>query len=464
MEISFTTGLMAALILLWVKLVLTLGYSGIVNSRKSLLRERVENGQKYVSHALKVGEDATRLMATYQFLSIILDSIIVLLVMVTFADSIEKASQDALSTGLLYGLLICLTSVFLLVLGDRIPTVVGASRPERYAIFAGWVMFNLVRFFAPLILLILRISGQIATLFGGDGSSQLVTEEEIKTLVDAGQEEGVLEDEEKEMIYSIIRFFDDTLAREVMVPRIDIVALDIDSTIEQALDLIITEGHSRIPVYRDTIDNIVGSLYAKDLLKVWRDGQKLESLQSLLREAYFIPESKKASDLLIELQERKTHLVYVVDEFGGTAGILTIEDLVEEIVGEIQDEYDFKEEAPYEEISETEYVFNARIDLDNVNHLLGVSLPTEESDTLGGYIFEKLGRVPVPGDEIAANQVVIRVLSVTGRRIRRVNVQKVLPQQPEESDDHAKESRTTSTNPTVEAVPTTPLAKKTSES
>ncbi len=463
MEISFTTGLIAALVLLVVKLLLTLGYSGIVNSRKSLLRERLESGQKHVSRALKLGEDATRLMATYQFLSIVLDSLIVLLIIATFVDPIEQATKNDVGLSVLYVGLVSLTSVLLLVVGDRIPTVIGASRPERYAIIAGWAMFNLVRFFAPLILLILRVSGHIAALLGGSSSSQLVTEEEIKTLVDAGQEEGVLEDEEKEMIYSIIRFFDDTLAREVMVPRIDIVALDIDSTIEEALDLIITEGHSRIPVYRDTIDNIVGSLYAKDLLKVWRDGQKPESLQSLLREAYFIPESKKASDLLIELQERKTHLVYVVDEFGGTAGILTIEDLVEEIVGEIQDEYDFKEEALYEEVNDTEYIFNARIDLDNVNHLLGVSLPTEESDTLGGYIFEKLGRVPVPGDEITANQVVIRILSVTGRRIRRVNVKKIMPQ-PEDTADHSKDSRTTSTNATVEVLPSPPLTKKPSES
>jgi putative hemolysin len=167
------------------------------------------------------------------------------------------------------------------------------------------------------------------------------------------------------------------------------------------------------------------------------------------------------------LQERKTHLVYVVDEFGGTAGIITIEDLVEEIVGEIQDEYDFKEEALSEEISDTEYIFNARIDLDNVNHLLDVSLPTEESDTLGGYIFEKLGRVPVPGDEISADEVLIRVLSVTGRRIRRVSVAKIVPQ-PEETPENSKESRATSTNPVVEATnsATTPpkLAKNTSES
>jgi putative hemolysin len=286
-EISFTTGLIGAAVLLLPKILLTLGYSGVVNSRKSLLRERLENGQKNVRRALRVGEDATRLIATYQFLSIVLNGLVILLVIATFADPIEDATRNEIGVGVGHIGVVLLTSILLLVIGDRIPSVIAISHPERYAIMLAWPMHVLIRLFSPIILLILRVSGQVGILLGGKGTSHLVTEEEIKTLVDAGQEEGVLEDEEKEMIYSIIRFFDDTLAREVMVPRIDLVALSIDATIEEALDMIIREGHSRIPVYRDTIDNVVGSLYAKDLLKVWRDGDKPESLAPLLREAYF---------------------------------------------------------------------------------------------------------------------------------------------------------------------------------
>jgi CBS domain containing-hemolysin-like protein len=436
-EISIATGLAAAALLLLLKILLTAGYGALVNVRKNLLKERLESGRKGAGRALSVAEDATRLLVTYQFLAIVLNSVIALLFAVTLSPPIKNALEEngvssGLASGLAYGLLLLVVSVLLLVVGERLPTLVAMGRPEPAAIVAAWPMKWIVRLLAPLILLVLRLSGRTVKLLGVTSIDHLVTEEEIKTLVDAGSEEGVLEDEEKEMIYSIIRFFDDTLAREVMVPRIDIVGLDIESSLEEALDIIIKAGHSRIPVYRDTIDNIVGSLYAKDLLKVWREGVKPETLEPLLREPYFVPESKKASDLLVELQERKTHLVYVVDEYGGTAGIVTLEDLVEEIVGEIQDEYDIHEEALYEYVTDNEYIFNARIDIDNVNHLLEVSLPTEESDTLGGYIFAELGRVPSVGDEITKDNLVIRVLSVTGRRIRKVHVKKIVQPPPED--------------------------------
>ncbi len=438
MNSNIATSFGLIILLIAIKMLISAGFSALINSRKGVLKERADGGHRGALRALNLSEDSTHLLATQQFLSVLLNVSIVLVLALRILPDFENMLSDAglsqnTAQGIAYGIVLILFSV-LLVMVDRLATSLVIGRSENAAILAAQVLGWLVKSLSPVVLAIMRVSGRTAVLMGGSENAHLVTEEEIKTLVDAGSEEGVLEDEEKEMIYSIMRF-GDTLAREVMVPRIDIISLNVDATLQEALDTIIQAGHSRIPVYRDTIDNIEGVLYAKDLLKVWRDEGQLESLQPLLREPHFVPETKKASDLLIELQDRKTHLVFVVDEYGGTAGLLTIEDLVEEIVGEIQDEYDFHEEAQFEKISETEYVFNARFDLDDLNHLLDVSIPTDESDTLGGYIFTELGRVPSVSDTFNEHGLEFRVLSVTGRRIRKVQVKKIV--EPTEGQDQS---------------------------
>jgi CBS domain containing-hemolysin-like protein len=224
------------------------------------------------------------------------------------------------------------------------------------------------------------------------------------------------------MIYSIFEL-GDTLAREVMVPRMDVVALDVATPMLEALDTIMTAGHSRIPLYTETIDNVEGLLYAKDLLPYLREGRTDVPLNSIQRAAYFVPETKKASELLPDLQQRRVHMAVVVDEYGGMAGLVTIEDIVEEIVGEIQDEYD-SEEPFVEFVGDTEYVFDARVDLDDLNRLMDVALPTDESDTLGGFIYSVLGKVPVVGDQVAFEDMEFTVQSVAGRRIKKVRVER----------------------------------------
>ncbi|MGD8397581.1 MAG: hemolysin family protein, partial [Anaerolineae bacterium] len=178
---------------------------------------------------------------------------------------------------------------------------------------------------------------------------------------------------------------------------------------------------SRIPVFQDTIDNILGVLYAKDLLPYLREGRSDVPLDKILRAAYFVPETKKASDLLPDLQQRRVHMAIVVDEYGGMAGLVTIEDLLEEIVGEIQDEYD-SEEPFVHFVNDNEYLFDARVDLDDLNRLMNVSLPTEDSDTLGGFIYTALGKVPVVGDQVSYDELDLTVESVAGRRIKKVRV------------------------------------------
>jgi len=252
-----------------------------------------------------------------------------------------------------------------------------------------------------------------------------VTENELISLVEAGQQEGVLEQEEQKMIVSIFRL-GDTLAREIMVPRIDILALDVNTPIDQAIDALLKSGHSRVPVYKDTVDNVLGLLYAKDLLRVWREGNHLESLSTLLRPAYFVPETKKADELLAELQAKRIHMAIVVDEYGGVAGLVTLEDIVEEIVGEIQDEYDQSEEMLFQAVDENEYLFQGRIDLDDFNEIMGTELSNTEADTLSGLIYSRIGRVPTVGDSVEIDDLKLTVEQVSGQRIRKVRAQRLL--------------------------------------
>jgi len=252
-----------------------------------------------------------------------------------------------------------------------------------------------------------------------------VTEEELKSMVDAGHEGGVLEQDERQMIYSIFEM-GDTLVREIMLPRIYITALDVSVPLEQALDVFMQSGHSRVPVYEDSVDNILGLLFAKDLLKVWREGSKIDSLRSLLRPAYFVPEAKVVDELLAEMQTRRVHMAVVVDEYGGVAGLVTLEDIVEEIVGEIRDEYDQGEELPYTQVGDGEYIFLGRIDLGDFNELMGSHLPMEEAETLGGFIYGQMGRVPVTGESVLVDDLELIVEQVSKRRIRKVRARKLL--------------------------------------
>jgi len=265
-----------------------------------------------------------------------------------------------------------------------------------------------------------------------------VTEEELKSMVDAGHEGGVLEQDERQMIYSIFEM-GDTLVREIMLPRIYITALDVNTPLEQAIDAFLQSGHSRLPVYSDSVDQILGLLYAKDLLKVWREGGKIDSLRSLLRPAYFIPEAKVVDELLAEMQSRRVHMAVVVDEYGGVAGLVTMEDIVEEIVGEIRDEYDQSEEQPYTKVGEGDYLFQGRIDLEDFNELMDSHLPTDEAESLGGFIYDFIGRAPASGESVRVNGLELTVEQVSGRRIRKVRARKVDDAQ---ENKHAEEQDT----------------------
>jgi len=228
------------------------------------------------------------------------------------------------------------------------------------------------------------------------------------------------------MIYSIFHF-GETLTKEVMVPRIDVLALDINTTISEARQEFIKAGHSRVPVYEDTIDNVVGLLYAKDLLSVVDGSDTIAQQRRLLRPAYFVPETKKVDELLTEMQSRGVHMAVVVDEYGGVAGVVTLEDIMEEIVGEIRDEYDQAEELTVQKLSEDEYLFLGRATIDEVNDFTGLHLSKEHADTLGGLIYSELGRVPQPGEVVYESGAELTVEEVVARRILKVRVHLLPP-------------------------------------
>ena len=240
-------------------------------------------------------------------------------------------------------------------------------------------------------------------------------------LVKSESESGVIEQEEKEMIQSIFEF-SDTTVKEVMVPRIDVVAAEKDIDVDDLIDLFQKEGHSRIPVYENRIDNILGVIYAKDLLThILKKGKKDFSITGIMRDAYFVPEAKKISELLKELKKTKVHIAIVVDEYGGTAGIVALEDLLEEIVGEIQDEYD-QDERDYVWINKNTLLIDAGLDIDDVNEIIRTEIPNEHFDTLAGFIYHQLGYIPEGGEEIKWENITLKIKEIKGNRISKVIV------------------------------------------
>jgi CBS domain containing-hemolysin-like protein len=295
---------------------------------------------------------------------------------------------------------------------------------ERTALRLSAFMRGTALLSTPVTVPLLALAGVVLGRTEQDASPDnvLLSEEGLRYLINAAEEPGLIEEDEKKMIASIFEL-GEMVAREVMVPRIDVVAVDEGTTLRQALDVIIQAGHSRIPVYKDTVDNVQGVLYAKDLLLPFRDSHDDTPITDLMRPAYFVPESKRVDDLLQELQQRRVHMAIIVDEYGGTAGVVTIEDLLEEIVGDIQDEYD--SETPLaQQLGEREFIFDAQIRLDDVSEILDVALPAEESDTLGGFIYSQLGTMPAVGSRVHYEQLTLEVQSVQGRRILQVRAVK----------------------------------------
>ena len=336
-----------------------------------------------------------------------------------------------------------LTSLVVLIFCEITPKTAAVQNPMRWARMlvdpvrgAAWVL-------RPIVWALSAITNSLVRLLGGQIKHRgpFVTEEELRLLVTVGEEEGVLEEEETDMINSIFEFADTTV-REVMIPRIDMVTLPSTATVDEAVDLALQGGFSRIPVYEESvgIDEIIGILYTKDMLRQLREGHNSLPIRELVRPAYFVPETKKLDDLLHEIRQRRVHMVIVIDEYGSVAGLVTIEDLVEEIVGDIQDEYD-REEVLFERVNENEYIFDAKISIDDFNEVMDTDLENEDYDTLGGFLYDKLDKIPVAGDTITHENITYTVLATRGRRITKVRVVRNQPQESNPANRQNEDSK-----------------------
>ncbi len=328
-----------------------------------------------------------------------------------------------------------LIALFMLLIEFTIETNV-LKNAEDWALRLGLFGRALLFIFTPFVILpLLLLDPRRIT----QSSLAQMTEDELKLWVASEDESGSLEPEERRMIYEIFQF-GETMAREIMVPRIDVLALDEkETTLSSAVRAFLDSGYSRLPVYNESVDNILGFLYAKDLLPSLQSKEQEFNLRALLRDPYFIPETKKADDLLAEMQEKRFHMAIVVDEYGGVSGVVTLEDIIEEIIGEIQDEYDEREEDLFEKISEDEFLFLGRIDLDDFSEIIGTDLPEGDADTLAGFLYEKLGRVPQGGEIVRESGLLLTIEQVSARRIRRVRVTRENPLQEKEIEDKQNE-------------------------
>ncbi|MGI8826378.1 MAG: hemolysin family protein [Chloroflexota bacterium] len=315
-------------------------------------------------------------------------------------------------------------AIVVLVLSEVTPKNLAVRQPSAVAL----VVARPVRLFsivlAPVISLVGAIVGGMMRLLGQGGGNTtvpVVTEDEVRQTLSLAEQSEELTEEETDRIEGVLDL-DKILARDVMKPRPDIVAVSVDLPLMDALDIVLREGHSRIPVYDESIDQIVGILYDKDLLRYIRENEMTVSLRDVAREAIFVPESKHADDLLREFQRKKVHMAIVFDEYGGTAGLVTIEDILEEIVGEIQDEYDV-EEPLMEQVNTDEWIFDAMVRIDDVNEEMDLDLVADNgTETLGGFVFERLGQVPTVGESVQENRVRLEILDIEGRRIKKIRV------------------------------------------
>ena len=323
-------------------------------------------------------------------------------------------------------------TVVIFIFAEIAPKTYTIQHTERMALAMARPVYFFGTLLRPLGRVLILLSNAVMVVLPGRGMPHgpFVTEDEIRHLVNVAEEEEEIEEDERELIHSVFEF-GDTVAREVMVPRPDMVVLKADASLDEALETITEAGYSRIPIYEGDTDNIIGVLYAKDLLKHSHARKGSAKASSLGRAPLFVPEQKKVSELLREMQQQRIHMAIVVDEYGGTAGLLTIEDLVEEIVGEIVDEYD-REEPLVEPIDEDTIRVDAKMPIDEVNELLNADLPHEEWDTVGGLVFGLTGRVPSVGETVRYDSLEFLTERVTGRRVQKVVITKV-PEEPEET-------------------------------
>jgi putative hemolysin len=410
----------------------------LITVKRHRLQQLADDGDRSAVTAQRLTEDPSRFLATIQIAITFLGFLAGASGAVAFSDglgdlieglplSVAAGTADSIAF-VVVTLLIALASI---VVGELVPKTLALNFPERLALLVARPIGFLQNVLSPIVWTVTRLSALLVRMLGGREKPQggYLSTEELKLLVETGSEQGGIEEEEKEMIHGVIELADKRV-HEVMVPRIGIRAVNLDDPIDEVLDVIVRAGHSRLPVFTENLDNIVGILYAKDLLPYVKGngrGTGPIDIARLARPPVYVPESKPVDDLLHEMQAAKRHIAIVVDEYGGTAGLVTMEDVVEEIVGEIQDEYD-TEESSVEDVStddELAFRLDGRVSMDDLRDLFDLSdddEPDEDAyDTVGGFVVHRVGRIPLSGAEIPfRDDVVLRVETSEPRRVAKV--------------------------------------------
>ncbi|MBI5206016.1 MAG: HlyC/CorC family transporter [Nitrospirae bacterium] len=407
----------------------------VVTIRRIRIRQLVEEGKKNADILHKLRETPDKFLATIQIGVTLAGALasaiggaaaveVIKPALKTVPVAFISASGEAIAIGIV---VVCITYLSL-VFGELIPKSIALSNPETIGLFTAPVIDRISKMAGFFVRILTTSTNMLLNPFGKKKAvSPFVTEEEIKAMITIGEEEGTLEEEEKEMLHKVFEF-GDKVVTEAMVPRTEIVSISEDSTVEDALKLVSEKGYSRYPVIKESIDNVIGILYVKDILiKMAEDKIKTGfPITDLVREAYFIPENKMATELLDEMQKNKFQIAIVMDEYGGTAGLITLEDIIEEIVGGLQDEFEAMEaEKEVEIIDERTFMVSATTGLDEVNELIGSELVSADFHTIGGFVFGLFRRLPKMGEQVKYHNLRFLILEMEDKKISKVKITKL---------------------------------------
>lgn len=393
------------------------------NNLEKLDEEKNRNAYELLKKWLKdPNEMLTGLLIGNNIVNILASSIATVVIVDYYG---KNSSSVLLATGIM--------TVLILIFGEITPKLIARNNSSSIAEVVIVIVYTMTFIIKPIIALLMLISKLIGRILGINltSSQMMITEEDIISFVNVGNAEGIIEEDEKEMIHSIVTL-GETTAKEVMTPRTSMLAFEASKTIDEVWDEIVENGFSRIPVYNETIDDIVGIMYVKDLMDHIKKGNLNVPIGELVRSTYYVPATKSIIEILKEFRGLQVHIAMVLDEYGGIVGLVTIEDLIEEIVGEIRDEYDDEEEEFFKKIADNEYEVDAMIDIETLDKELGIDLPiSEDYESLGGLIVTELGRVCNVDDEITIGNMYLKVLEVDKMRISKVLI-KILPEKQEE--------------------------------
>lgn len=411
METSDILQLVILVLLLSASAFFSSAETALMTSNKLRIRNLAENGDKRAEKVLEITANTDKMLSA-----------------ILIGNNIVNLSASALSTTLtlklfgssLVGIATGILTFLILVFGEITPKNVASKNAENMALKYIGIISVLVVILTPVIYVVNKVAGIVISLFvKNNDDNNMVTEDELRAMVEVSHEDGVIEKEEKKMIVNVVDF-GDTVAGDIMLPRVDMVMVSVESSYEEILKIFREERYTRIPVYEESPDNVIGILNVKDFLLI--EDKENFSVKEHLREPLYTYEYKKTSSLMVDMRKTGANIVIVLDEYGTTVGLITLEDMLEEIVGEIRDEFDADEDEGITKISETEYLIDGSTNLDDVNDRIGLELSSEEYESIGGIIMEKLGRLPVEGEVITFDNIILTVKKMDHARIEKVGL------------------------------------------